>query len=355
MPRRKIGQKTIDTIHEYASSSEVPMFEASYDALELGLTPTATKSVQNFVAMMEMLMIKKDIMTLSEFIEAVYEDTGYKSMLLEDATVEGRSRVENIEEFLSAAKDFEERYEENSLEDFLSHTSLLADVDKTDETEKECVTLLTIHSAKGLEYDTVFITGLEEGMFPMLRKDDNDDDLEEERRLFYVAVTRAKRMLYITYANERMVFGNHETRRKSRFIEEIPIECFEEYTPKSIVEKKLKSSEMNNLFGGNESYNNKNNKEIGSGHSYLEAKNNNLFKGAMNFGSDANNDSIKVESSPKLKSDKLAAGDKVMHKAWGIGTIVQLTGEGENQKAVIAFENKGIKNVMLSYAPIEKV
>ena len=353
VPRRKIGQKTIDTIYEYASQSEVPMFEASYDVLELGLTQAATKSVQKFVSIIEMLMIKKDVMPLSEFIKAVYEDTGYKAMLLEDVTVEGRSRVDNIEEFLSAAKDFEERYEENSLEDFLSHTSLLADVDKTDENNKDCVTLLTIHSAKGLEYDTVFVTGLEEGMFPMIRKnDESDDDLEEERRLFYVAVTRAKRMLYITYANERMVFGSHESRNKSRFIEEIPGECFEEYNPQSIADKKMKSFEKFDSSSSDSSFNNN---EVRSGHSFIEAKNKNLFKGAMSFGSANNNDNEKIITFPKLKSDKLQAGDKVMHKAWGIGTIVQLSGEGENQKAIIAFENKGIKNVMLSYAPIEKI
>jgi len=349
VPRRKIGEKTIDTIHEHASRIEVSMFEASYDALELGLTPLATKGVQNFVAIIEMLMIKKDVMPLSEFIQAVYEDTGYKTMLLEDTTVEGRSRIENINEFISAAKDFEERYEESGLEDFLSHTSLLADVDKTDETNKDCVTLLTIHSAKGLEYDTVFVAGLEEGMFPMIRKDDEEGDLEEERRLFYVAVTRAKRMLYITYTNDRMVFGHHESRCKSRFINEIPSNCFDEFTPQSIAEKKMKSFEKNNFSNKDESYNN----EIKSNYSF---NNKNLFKGAMSFGvtTKSQNDEVSGDS-PKLKSDKLVLGDKVMHKAWGIGTIVQLTGEGEEQKAGIAFENKGIKNVMLSYAPIEKI
>ena len=354
VPRRKIGQKTIDTIYDYASQSEIPMFEASYDVLDLGLTQAATKSVQNFVSMIEMLMIKKDVMTLSEFIQAVYEDTGYKSMLLEDLTVEGRSRVENVEEFLSAAKDFEERYEENSLENFLSHTSLLADVDKTEDTEKDCVTLLTVHSAKGLEYDTVFVTGLEEGMFPMIRRgaDEDEEDLEEERRLFYVAVTRAKRMLYITYANERMVFGSHDVRRKSRFIDEIPTECFEEFTPQAIADKKLKSFEKNNLFNRNSFFD----YNIESGDSFIEAKNKNLFKGGLSFGSGISHDEIEINDAvPKLKSDKLTAGDKVMHKAWGVGTIVQLIGEGEDQKAVIAFENKGIKTVMLSYAPIEKI
>ncbi len=351
VPRRKIGQKTIDLIYEHAVKSEVAMFEASYDASELGLSQAATKSVQNFIAMMEMLMIKKDVMPLSEFIESVYEDTGYKAMLLEDNTVEGRSRVENIDEFLSAAKDFEERYEENSLEDFLSHTSLLADVDKTDETQKDCVTLLTVHSAKGLEYDTVFVTGLEENMFPLVHQDDDEDDMEEERRLFYVAVTRAKRMLYITYANDRLVYGNHEMRSKSRFIDEIPSECFEAATPQAVADKKLKSFEKNNLHNNNEFFDN----NTESGYSFMDAVSKNLFKGSINFGSRKSDEDDLKEPQKKLKSDKLEAGDKVLHKAWGIGTIVQLSGEGDDQKAVIAFESKGIKTVMLSYAPIEKI
>ncbi|WP_326910874.1 ATP-dependent helicase [Sedimentibacter sp. MB31-C6] len=330
VPKRKIGQKTIDTIYEYAISNNISMFDACYDVKELGITPSATRSVQNFISIMEMLMIKKDVMSLSEFIQEVYEDTGYKSMLSEDVTIEGRSRVENIDEFLSAAMDFEERYEENSIEDFLSHTSLLADVDKTDESQQDSVTLMTVHSAKGLEYDTVFLTGLEEGIFPIIHQDE-EDDIEEERRLFYVAVTRAKRMLYITYANERMRFGNHEVKSRSRFLREVPEECFESSDSETFANKKLETIEKNNSTNRRKSY-----------------KNNNLFKGVMNYEE-------KQEPKPKLKSDKLNTGDKIMHKAWGIGTIVQMTGEGDDRMAVIAFDNKGIKNVLISYAPIEKI
>lgn len=367
VPRRKIGQKTIDTLVEYANEQDISLFEASYEAEQLGLTKAAAASVQNFTAMMEMLMIKKDVLSLSEFMEAVYEDTGYKKMLLEDVTIEGRSRVDNINEFLSAAKDFEERYEENSLEDFLSHTSLLADVDKTDETAQDSVTLLTVHSAKGLEFDTVFLTGLEEKMFPMIRQDDSDDDLEEERRLFYVAVTRAKRMLYITYSNERLVFGHHEMRSRSRFIKEIPDCCFDNATAVSIANKKINSfsKQSDSLFGISSGRQSESSFGGSSGRSFSfsEAKNSKLFKGSMDSGIQSNDtDDVKDDEnnkkediSPKLKSDKISAGDKIMHKAWGIGTIVQISGTGNDQKAIIAFENKGIKTVMLSYAPIEKI
>lgn len=333
VPKRKIGEKTISTISEYAASADVTKFEACFDLEELNLPPAASKSIEGFISMMEMLMIKKDVMALSEFIQEVYETTGYKKMLEEDDTVEGRGRVENIEEFLSAAKDFEERYIENSLEDFLAHISLLADVDKTDETKKDNVTLMTVHAAKGLEFDTVFITGLEEGTFPIIHQDEMNDDLEEERRLFYVAITRAKRMLYITHANDRMRFGNHEMKMKSRFLKEIPTECIEERDPMSFAAKKLERFESN---------------DFGSSNKRPSFVNNNFFKGGFDLEEEK-------EQKPRLKSDAIMPGDKVMHKAWGVGTVVQIKDDGSSKVAVIAFENKGLKNLNLEYAPIEKM
>ncbi|WP_312700737.1 UvrD-helicase domain-containing protein [Sedimentibacter sp.] len=326
VPRRKIGQKTIDLITEYADQKETSKFDACYELDEIGLPNAAAKSVADFVSMMEMLMIKKDVMPVSEFITEVFEVTGYKTMLLEDETVEGRSRLENIDEFLSAAKDFEERYEENSLEDFLSHVSLLADIDKTDETRQDSVTLMTVHSAKGLEYDTVFVTGLEDGIFPIIHQEPESDDEEEERRLFYVAITRAKRMLFITYANDRMRFGNHETKLKSRFLKELPEECIEDINPESFAAKKIESLEEN----------------IKKMPTFVKSS---FFKGGFDV----------EKEKPKLKSDKIVPGDKIMHKSWGVGTVVQIKDDGDSKTVVIAFESKGIKNLNLEYAPIEKI
>lgn len=315
VPRRKLGQKSLEAISNYALTKGVSKFEACFDLGQIELMPSALRSIESFVSVIEMLMIKKDVMPLSEFIINAMDDTGLKEMLLEDETVEGRSRVENINEFLSAAKDFEERYQENSLEDFLAHISLLADIDKTDSI-KDVVTLMTAHSAKGLEFDTVFITGLEDGMFPILSRDE-EDDIEEERRLFYVAITRAKRMLYITHARDRMRFGSHEMRIKSRFLDEIPEECIESSDPLSFGNKKLQELE-----------------------SYIDRRKNQDFE-----------DKIQITEKPQLKSGDFALGDKIMHKMWGKGTVVQL----KEDIIVIAFENKGIKNLNLEYAPIEKI
>ncbi len=331
VPRRKIGQKTMDIITDYSEAESISKFEACFDSEQLNLPKAAAASIESFISMMEMLMIKKDVMPLSEFIQEVYEVTGLKAMLLEEDTDDGRSRIENVEEFLSAAKDFEERYEENSLEDFLAHVSLLADVDKTDETKKDNVILMTVHSAKGLEFDTVFITGLEEGMFPIIDQNDLNDDLEEERRLFYVAITRAKRMLYITHANDRMRFGSHEMKVKSRFLKEIPYECIEESDPASFAAKKIERIDSG---------------EYTSGKSNTFTKNN-YFKGGFDLEG--------KKSKPRLKADSIQPGDRIMHKAWGTGTVVQIKDDGDSKVAVIAFENKGIKNLNLDYAPIEKI
>lgn len=340
VPKRKIGARSIEILTDCANKNGISMFEACFESNDLGLTPSAAKSIGDFVSMMEMLMIKKDVMPVSEFIQAVWEDTGYKNMLMEDDTIEGRSRVDNVDEFLSAAKDFEERYEENSLEDFLAHISLLADVDKTEE-KVDCVTLMTVHAAKGLEYDTVFITGLEEGIFPIIHQDEeSDDDIEEERRLFYVAITRAKRMLYITHANDRMRFGNHEMKARSRFLKEIPRECIEEENPLAFAAKKIEMMDEAGFsgFGSSES--------MGLSRKKPSFVKDTFFKGSSTYDE---------EKKPRLKSDSIEAGDRIMHKAWGEGTVVQLKKDGSTTIAVIAFENKGIKNVILGYAPIEKI
>lgn len=339
VPRRKIGDKTIQIISESASEKNISKLEACFDLDSMELTSLARKSIESFVSIIEMLMIKKDAMSLSSFIEAILDDTGYRNMLLEDTTVEGRNRIENVDEFISAAKDFEERYEDNSLEDFLAHLSLLSDVDKTEQTKNNTVKMMTVHSAKGLEYDTVFVTGVEEGTFPILNKDvDGLEDIEEERRLFYVAITRAKRMLYITYAKDRMRFGNHETKMHSRFLKEIPKNCIEENIPSLLANKKINRYKEENYFKRENKYE----------QSYY---NNDDY-----YESSIQSKKKSVENKPKIKDlSSINVGDKVLHNSWGEGTIVSLKMDGEDTIAAIAFEKKGIKNLMLNYAPIEKI
>lgn len=363
LPKRKIGPKAIETLSQYASSQEISMFEACYDVDKLNMMPSAVAGIQKFVETMELLMVKKDAMPLSQFIKAVYEDTGYEKMAQEDMSIEGMSRLENIQEFMSAAKDFEERYEDNSLEDFLAHVSLLSDIDKTDEMEIDRVTLLTVHSAKGLEFDVVFVAGLEERSFPIIRDDGSDDDMEEERRLFYVAATRAKKRLYLSYTNERIVYGHHEMRAPSRFISEIPTEYLDKPVSSPPLSAKKNKFDDFGDFNDHDGFDGffderpiirkkpKPSPFISDGirvvDVYADIKDETL--------DEENNYGMETNKLSKLKSDKLSAGDKVRHKAWGIGCVISIIGEGSEQKATIAFEEKGVKTVMLSFAPIEKI
>ncbi|QSX05100.1 UvrD-helicase domain-containing protein [Sedimentibacter sp. zth1] len=385
LPRRKIGPKAIASLSQYATEQQISLFEACYDAKELEIPAAGIRGIESFIQVMEMLMVKKDVLSLYEFIEAVYKDTKYEKMIEEDQSIEGMSRLENIQEFLSAAKDFEERYEENALEDFLAHVALLSDTDKTDETENERVTLLTVHSAKGLEYDVVLVAGLEEMTFPIIRDGGIDEDLEEERRLFYVAATRAKKRLYLSYSNERMVYGRHEMRGPSRFIEEIPAKYLDRPVskPYSKESKYKKSSgdfddyfndgEMSfNSFSKSKKKNHKNSLFTGNSFINEDIKVRDVYDDlkAEDLKSnldDISNSGIKeisidqylqeqpVKQTTNLKSDKMMIGDKIKHKAWGIGTIVSLVGEGKDLKATIAFDEKGLKTVMMSFAPIEKI
>lgn len=402
LPRRKVGPKALETLTKHASSQEFSLFEACYDCKEIGISPGGVSGIEKFIKCIEGLKKKKENLGLYEFINTVYEDSGYKKMVEEDQSIEGMSRLENIKEFLSAAMDFEERYEENKLEDFLAHVALLSDTDKTDDTENDRVTLLTVHSAKGLEFNTVFIAGLEEKIFPILRDEDTEDELEEERRLFYVASTRAKRKLFLSYADERLVFGHHKTSSPSRFIMEIPVECVDSpvkdkrrfFETNNYDKNKSKKGDFDDYFGGVEmsfssfkkkDKNNSKKSKWFMGNSFIDDglkvrdiyddlsdnnnnldNDNNIIENDTNFNDvkvvtideystnkkeNTSTKTIKFNSSTKLKSSKICVGDKIKHKAWGVGTIVSII----QDKATIAFDEKGLKTVMLSFAPIQKI
>ena len=207
-PRRGIGLATIDKLEQYATEHDESIYGAllSLDSIE-SLNKRAKNSVGPFIDTMNILMAKKETMGLRDFIEELINSIGYIDELKKEDTVEARTRIENIREFVSVALNFETQNEDASLEDFLASVSLLSDVDKTVD-ENNLITLMTVHSAKGLEFKVVFVVGLEEGLFPTSRSLDNDEDIEEERRLCYVAVTRAEELLYITNAKRRTIYGS---------------------------------------------------------------------------------------------------------------------------------------------------
>ena len=221
VPKRKIGLKTIEKITEKANAENISLFEAIDSGKELEFK----KLIQDLIADSENL-------SLTELVDEILDKTGIRKELEKEDTIESIARLENLEEFKSITKSFEQRYGIVSLEDFLNEISLVADVEEAKD-NKDVVTMMTVHAAKGLEFDYVFIVGLEEGIFPHNRSFFDDDEMEEERRLCYVAVTRARKKLFLLSANMRMLYGLDQQNPKSRFLSEIS----DEYLDNVIVQK----------------------------------------------------------------------------------------------------------------------
>ncbi len=232
VPARAIGTTTVEKVNSFASRSEIAFWDACRRVHEMELPARAKNSVQSFVKVIEYLTAKRDAQPVSTLIQNVLDTTGYLEDLKKDKTPEAESRVENVGELLSVAKEFEDRAGQAEGEDgdaslgkFLENVSLVSDVDSLEDTANS-VTMMTLHAAKGLEFPVVFLTGLEEGIFPHFRAMGNQTELEEERRLCYVGITRAQEELFMSYAGSRMLFGNVQRNPVSRFVGEIPMNLF---------------------------------------------------------------------------------------------------------------------------------
>ncbi len=309
VPKRGIGNATIEKVEQYAAQRGESLYSALLDVEQIpGLSKRAENNLKSFTTMINKFLAMKEILDLKDFVEEIVNGTGYiRELELED-TVEATSRIENIKEFVSVAVDFEFKNPDGTLEDFLADVSLLSDVDKTED-DFESVTLLTVHSAKGLEFPVVFLVGMEEGLFPIARAIDVESELEEERRLCYVAITRAEVQLFISHANMRTIYGNTNICIPSRFVNEIPDEFVE-------TEDEKKDMSTKDLI-------------VKSFTSRKPIVNNNV------------------------DAKEVTVGSKVKHKMWGVGTVVQAVKKGGDMELVVAFEEKGIKKLLLSIAPIE--
>ncbi|MTI70133.1 MAG: ATP-dependent DNA helicase PcrA [Firmicutes bacterium] len=317
-PKRGIGKRTLEKIEDYSIDKDESMYSVILDADEIpNLSHRAKSKIKSFASMIGTFMAMKEVLGVKELIENVIDKTGYMEMLKKDDSIESRTRIENIEEFVSVAIDFEKTSEENTLEEFLSNVSLLSDLDKTEEGNDNSVTLMTLHSAKGLEFPVVFLTGLEEGIFPISRAMTDDDQLEEERRLCYVGITRAKKILYMTHTLTRTIYGRTSYNSASRFLDELPDEL-------------IKSCNSDKKAFGYKK----------------KPKKDKYFTGYT---------SMDTKKKKTNDTSEITAGDKVEHKKWGLGTVVQVKGKKDNKKATIAFNNQGIKEVMLSFTPIKVI
>lgn len=339
VPKRSLGAVTMNKLAEFADMYNMNLFDAVSAPETAPITPKAKHALTAFAEfIMEMSNLSMQI-SVHKLIEKVMEKSGYVAELEKENKIENQTRLENMQEFLSVAKNFEATSEEPTLENFLSTVSLVSDIDNAD-IEGDSVTLMTMHSAKGLEFPIVFLAGMEEGLFPHARTLMNEAEIEEERRTCYVGITRAERKLYITNAQRRMIFGRGVSYEPSRFISEIPIQYLEEKEAK-------RSMSFSDGFKGH----------YGS----YKSTNSNYSTGGI-FGKTAPlsiNDRAKAVKPagnavrPDL-SVKWKVGDKAKHAKWGIGTIVSVKGSGEEVELKIAFPGEGIKALMQKYAPITK-
>ncbi len=232
VPKRGIGPSSVEKIQTYALQNNISMFDALAEVDFIGLSKKVTQECISFYEMIQNLIKEQEFLEISEIVDEVLQKSGYRDMLDREQSIESRSRLENLDEFMSVPKDYEENtpLEEQSLINFLTDLSLVADIDEAD--TQNGVTLMTMHSAKGLEFPIVFIMGMEESLFPHIRaiKSEDDHEMEEERRICYVAITRAEELLYITNATTRMLFGRSQSNMPSRFLKEIPEDLLDSHT-----------------------------------------------------------------------------------------------------------------------------
>lgn len=306
-PRRGIGNVTVERIATYAASKGISMYAAIRDVEQIGLGAGMQSRVQEFTAMIDGLMAKKETISITELTEELLAATGYIAQLEQERSIEAASRIENIQEFLSVTTEFEKNNQEATLEEFLSDVALMSDLDDDGERDENVVSLMSLHSAKGLEFPVVFIIGMEDGIFPHNRTMFETLEMEEERRLAYVGLTRAQEELYLLNAQSRMLYGRIQANPISRFIEELP----EEYL------RDLKAEER---------------------------KLNRIRKTRPVITTQG--DATKI---------KWQVGDKAEHKTWGKGTVVSLKNEGDALELQVAFaEPIGIKKLLAKFAPLKK-
>ena len=347
-PKRGVGPGTVDKIRNFAASQEISLLEASANIMLSPVKGKAAQAVYEFANLILDLRERLDDYSVTELVELVLKKTGYSAALAAQATLESQARIENIEEFLSVTKNFDENPDNpadetglDKLSRFLNDLALIADTDNGDQESSE-VTLMTLHAAEGLEFPVVFLVGMEENVFPLSRASEDEDELEEERRLAYVGITRAEKILYLTNADSRLLYGRTNYNQPTRFLREISSD---------LLNYQGLARPANSSF--KVSYTNSDTSKFGQGMSLAQALQERKRQAAPS--------SISTGSLPFGKSSQLsktevawAIGDIAHHKKWGDGTVLAVSGSGNSQELKINFPEVGLKKVLASIAPIEK-
>lgn len=327
VPRRGIGLRTIEKIEDRASLKQESIYSVLIDIeTNSDISTKARNSISGFVDTVGTLRTIKEVYPISKLIEKVLETTGYIEELSKDKSDESQDRIDNLKEFISIAIEFEQNSEEQDLETFLTNVALTSETSNDEENDK--VSLMTIHTSKGLEFPVVFLIGVEEGLFPIARavRSMNDSDIEEERRLCYVGITRAKEVLYMTLTKRRTLYGKTNPSIASRFMEELPEECIEKLNK---VEKELTYSKAN--YNVLDKYKKK-------------------YMSNINRSKVADNVKATVKDTTKeTNPDDIKLGSKVHHPKFGVGTVVSMVGSD----VTIAFVQQGIKKINKEYTTLD--
>lgn len=349
IPKRGIGVASLNKVSDYAQSKGLSLFEAMTCAYEIPGLGRAAQKIVGFTTMIQVFRTKLAYVSLAQLMQEILDETGYVKELETDGSEEALGRIENIDELVNKIIAFEEDNDEASLSEFLEEVSLVADIDNL-ESSNEKVVLMTLHSAKGLEFPYVYLAGMEDGLFPSYMTIVSDDalEVEEERRLAYVGITRAMKHLTLTYAKSRMVRGVTQYNKVSRFVKEIPSRLismrgvFEKEKP---VERFVSFSSSLKPYG--ESFvGNAGENAVPSGRSKLDEllKNQKIFKGS---------DLFEKKTAPVLEALDYAQGDRVVHMKFGEGTVVKIEDNGKGDEVTVNFDKAGIKKMMAAFAKLK--
>ncbi len=331
VPARGIGDTTVDKLESAAMLSGISLYQAAADADATTITPAAKKKLREFIGMMDRMRGDRDTMTITELVRRIIHEAGYGASLEQEKTIESRIRLENLNELMTATEDFQEQNRDAALPAFLDQVALITDLEQQTSTDgkretTDTVTLMTLHNAKGLEFALVFMAGMEEGLFPHSRSVDSEEELEEERRLCYVGITRAKERLVLTHAVERRLYGYPQANLVSRFVREIPDEAME--------------------FAGTEQ-----SRPSGIRHRTPWS----IVSSGVAAHENRETHSTPPQSKKAGPADPYYKGAVVRHAKFGLGTVQRSDGLDEDRKISVSFPGHGVKTLAVKYANLEVV
>jgi len=397
VPKRAIGDTTVNELARYAAEQEMPLLTACMDIPDT-VSSRSRKNVERFSELMMMLSMMSESMKLTELVQYVIDTVGLESQYTKEDNDENRSRIENIREFVGAVQEFEEKSDNPTLQDYLENVALVSDIDAMDESGG-AVTMMTLHSAKGLEFPNVFMVGMEENLFPSMRSRDDQQRMEEERRLCYVGITRARERLYLSHAARRMLYNQMQFNDRSCFIEDIPPRVLEDVSERReafgmpVGERKGSWQSRSSADGqwrqpawskgssygsqqGNagstwqpktayqsaipqgrrESYLSWS-RGSGVGMGNTEKLGRSSVEGVQRGMGVQPQRIVRSAAHEEAKPSIFTAGDHVMHKKFGRGAVIRVTGSGSDSRIMIRFEDTrvGVKEFALSIAPIIKM